>query len=133
MTLSSSPGARALDAFARDSAADSAIDSVVYDLAAYDPDVPAARRFIGISRDGIHGYWSDPDVASMALVNRRAYAGRVAALEAEGLTTSDAQSVVDADPFGPCPNCGSTAGVCPACVTYGAHGGDCDHGPAVTA
>lgn len=78
VTLSSSSpvgaaGALALDAFARDSAADSAIDSVVYDLRAYDASVPASDRFVAISRDGIYGFYADADVAAMAVSNRRSF------------------------------------------------------------
>lgn len=71
---SSSPAvARALEAFGRDSAADSAIDSVVYDLAAYDPVTPARDRYAAVSRDGLYGTYADPDVASMAVSNRRGF------------------------------------------------------------
>lgn len=62
--------ALALDAFARDSAGDRAIDSVVYDLWAWDPAVDPAFRFVGISRDGIAGYYADPDVAAYRVANR---------------------------------------------------------------
>lgn len=78
MTLASpSPvgaaAALALAAFARDSAADSAIDSVVYDLRAYDPAVPAEHRFVAVSREGIHGFYADDEVASFAVSNRRSW------------------------------------------------------------
>lgn len=66
-------GDQALSAFARDVAGDPAIDSVVYDLQAYQAAVPAELRFVAITRDGIFGFYADADVASMAVVNRRAF------------------------------------------------------------
>lgn len=53
--------ALALSAFARDSA----IDSAVYDLQAYDPGVPATSRYVAISRDGIYGWFRDSDAAAL--------------------------------------------------------------------
>ena len=59
--------AKALDAFARDSAGDPAIDSVIYDLQAYDSAVPDAFRYVGISRDGTLGVHADLGVAQLQL------------------------------------------------------------------
>lgn len=64
------------------------------------------------------------------------YGERVRALEAEGLTTSDAQAAVDAEMLdeasmadASCPNCGDVSGAaCGACAAFGAHGGPCGHG-----
>jgi hypothetical protein len=61
-------------------AVESAADSAVYDLAAYDQDVPASMRYVAIGRDAssvghvIVGHYADPDVANLAALNRRAVA-----------------------------------------------------------
>lgn len=72
MTLSSSSPAvrRALAAFASDVAGDSAIDSAVYDLQAYDASVPEGERYAAVTREGVFGIFADAEVASRTVVNR---------------------------------------------------------------
>lgn len=65
---------RAQVAFATNVAGDSAVDSIVYDLQAYEPTVVPSLRFAALTREGVYGFYADADVASMAVVNRRAFA-----------------------------------------------------------
>lgn len=81
MALSPVPAAAvsaALDMAAASFAADSAIESIVYDLDLVDGTPHGLFHFFGVYRAGDgsaagHGFYASDDAASLALINRRAF------------------------------------------------------------